>query len=89
YLRFNRTESLERVLFQPNIRHDIGHDLGIGFIYRPLLNENILVVGGASGLRPGTGFTDIYTSNCDGTPGGCGARRPTLWSTFVTLKFVY
>lgn len=89
YLRFNRPESLERVLFQPNIRHDIGHDLGLGFIYRPLLNENIIVIGGASGLRPGTGFTDIYTSNCDGTPGGCGSRRPTLWSTFVTLKFVY
>ena len=89
YLRFNRTESLEQAFLQPNIRHDIGHDLGLGFIYRPLLNENIIVIGGASGLRPGTGFTDIYTSNCDGTPGGCGSRRPTLWSTFLTLKFVY
>jgi len=89
YIRFNRTEPLELVLFQPGIRHEVGHDLGIGFIYRPLLNENIVVVGGASGLRPGTGFTNIFSSNCNGTPRGCGAAAPTLWSTFVTVKFVY
>lgn len=89
YLRFNRTEPIETVLFQPAIRHEIGHDLGVGFIYRPLLNENIVIVGGASGLRPGVGFTDIFTSNCNGIPQGCGAGAPTLWSAFVTVKFVY
>jgi hypothetical protein len=89
YLRFNRTEPLELALFQNRIRHDIGHDLGIGFIYRPLLNENIVLIGGASGLRPGVGFTDIYSSNCDGTPQGCGAGSPTLWSAFLKLRFVY
>ncbi|MDX2039875.1 MAG: hypothetical protein SF097_01440 [Acidobacteriota bacterium] len=89
YLRFNRTEPLELGLFQPAIRHEIGHDLGVGFIYRPLLNENIVIVGGASGLRPGVGFTDIFSSNCNGTPLGCGAGPPTLWAAFVTVKFVY
>jgi len=89
YLRFNRTEPLEFVLFQESIRHEIGHDLGVGFIYRPLLNENIILTGGASGLRPGVGFTDIFTSNCSGTPQGCGAGSPTLWSTFMKVKFVY
>jgi hypothetical protein len=89
YIRFNRTEPLELALFQPRIRHEVGHDLGIGFIYRPLLNENIVLVGGTSGLRPGRGFTDIYSSNCNGTPRGCGAGTPTLWSAFMTLKFVY
>jgi len=89
YLRFNRTEPLEFVLFQDSIRHEIGHDLGVGFIYRPLLNENIILTVGASGLRPGVGFTDIFTSNCSGTPQGCGAGSPTLWSTFMKVKFVY
>jgi hypothetical protein len=89
YLRFNRTESLEYALFQNSIRHEIGHDLGVGFIYRPLLSENVILTGGASGLRPGVGFTDIYTSNCNGTPQGCGAGSPTLWSTFLKVKFVY
>jgi hypothetical protein len=89
YLRFNRTEPLELALFQNTIRHEIGHDLGVGFIYRPLLNENIVLIGGASGLRPGRGFTDVYSSNCNGVPRGCGAGSPTLWSAFVNLRFVY
>jgi hypothetical protein len=89
YLRFNRTEPLEYVLFQNGIRHEIGHDLGVGFIYRPFLNENVVVTGGASGLRPGVGFTDIYSSNCNGTPKGCGAGSPSLWSTFLKVRFVY
>ena len=89
YIRFNRTEPLQELLFQPGIRHDIGHDLGIGFIYRPYLNENVVLAGGLAGLQPGRGFTDIYSSNCNGTPQGCGAGRPGLWSAFVTLKFVY
>jgi hypothetical protein len=89
YLRFNRTETLETVLVQPRIRKEIGHDLGVGFIYRPLLNENIIFTGGATGLRGGRGFTAIFTSNCDGTPDKCGARRPTLWSAFLSMKLLY
>lgn len=89
YIRLNRTEPIQLVLFQPGIRKEIGHDLGVGFIYRPLLNENIVIAGGTAGLRPGRGFTDIYTSNCDGTPLGCGASRPNLWSAFLTVRFVY
>ena len=89
YVRLNRTEPIEQVLFQPAIRHEIGHDLGLGFIYRPYLNENVIVAGGLAGLKPGNGFTDIFSSNCSGTPQGCGAGRPHLWSTFLTVKFVY
>jgi hypothetical protein len=89
YLRFAQTEALELALFQDSIRHEIGHDLGLGFIYRPLLSENIILTAGASGLRRGRGFTDIYSSNCDGIPQGCGATTPTLFSTFVKVKFRY
>ena len=89
YLRFIRTESLEAGLLQENVRKEIGHDLGLGFIYRPLLSENIIITGGASGLRRGRGFTDIFSSNCDGIPLGCGADTPTLFSTFVKVKFRY
>jgi hypothetical protein len=89
YLRFVRTEPLELALSQNNIRHEIGHDLGIGFIYRPLLSENIVLTAGASGLRSGRGFSDILSSNCNGTSQGCGATAPTLFSTFVKVKFRY
>ena len=61
YLRFDRTEPLEIVLFQRPIRHSIGTDLGVGFEYRPPLSENIVIRGGIATLLPGTGFEDIFT----------------------------
>src|SRR6202007_3129726 len=40
YLRFERTEALEQILFQAPIRHSIGFDSSIGVRYRPPLTEN-------------------------------------------------
>jgi hypothetical protein len=60
YLWFNQTASLETLLFQPNIRNEIGLDLSGGFEYRPLLNNNVIIVGGLSGLIVGNGFRDLY-----------------------------
>ena len=60
YLRFDRTEPLELLLFQRPIRHSIGTDFGTGFEYRPPLSENIVIRGGASALVPGQGLQDIY-----------------------------
>ncbi len=76
YLRFERTEPLEFVLFESPIRHSIGEDFGIGVTYRPPLTENIILTGGASALQPGDGFKDIYTSR-------------TLFSLFGSLKFTF
>ena len=68
YLRFHRTESLEYILFQPNIRHDIGWDLSLGVAYRPLLINNITMTFGAATLKPGRGFRDIYTDRTRDCP---------------------
>ena len=87
YLRFHRNETLEELLFQPGIRKDIGFDYGGGVIYRPLLNENIIVAAGFSSLIPGTGFKDIFSSNCVGV--GCGAKPRILYSGFLRLKVTY
>jgi hypothetical protein len=76
YLRFERTEPLEYVLFESPIRHSIGEDFGIGVTYRPPLSENIVLTGGASALQPGDGFKDIYTSR-------------TLFSLFGSVKFTF
>jgi hypothetical protein len=76
YLRFERTEPLEYVLFESPIRHSIGEDFGIGVTYRPPLTENIILTGGASALQPGDGFKDIYTSR-------------TLFSLFGSVKFTF
>jgi hypothetical protein len=76
FLRFERTEPLEFLLFQSPIHHTIGEDLGIGVEYRPPLSENILLTGGASMLQPGQGFKDIYTGR-------------TLFSLFGSVKFTF
>ena len=75
------------LLFQPGIRKSIGVDLGAGFLWRPLLNENVLVEGGFTGLLPGAGFDDIYVSACS-VP-GCGAPSRKLFNGFLRLRLAY
>ncbi|HVH59630.1 MAG TPA: hypothetical protein VM709_04825 [Candidatus Sulfotelmatobacter sp.] len=76
YLRFERTEPLELLLFQAPIHHAIGEDAGIGVEYRPPLAENIVLTAGASALEPAQGFKDIYTGR-------------TLFSLFGSAKFTF
>src|SRR6267154_1664552 len=76
FLRFERTEPLEFLLFQSPIHHTIGEDFGVGVEYRPPLTENIVLTGGVSALQPGQGFKDIYTSR-------------TLFSLFGSVKFTF
>ena len=76
FLRFERTEPLEFVLFQAPIRHTIGVDYGAGITYRPPLSENIVLTGGTAMMTPGDGFRDIY--------GG-----KTLFSLFGSVKLVF
>ena len=65
YLRFERTETLEQILFQSPIHHSIGVDSSFGVRYRPPLTENISIAAGAATLIPGQGLKDIYTGRDD------------------------
>jgi hypothetical protein len=76
YLRFDRTEPLEILLFQSNIRHSIGTDTGLGIRYRPPLTENIVITAGASDLVPGLGLNDIF-------------NKRVLISGFMTAKLTF
>jgi hypothetical protein len=60
FLWFDQTNLLEVYLFQGNVERFIGVDLSLGMEYRPLLSNNIIVVGGISGLIAGEGFQDLY-----------------------------
>jgi hypothetical protein len=60
FLWFDQTEVLETFVFQSEIDPFIGADLSAGLEYRPLLNNNIIVVGGVSTLIPGEGFRELY-----------------------------
>src|SRR6266436_2316573 len=99
YLRFHRTESLEYILFQPHIRHEIGWDYSVGVAYRPLLINNVTLTFGAATLKPGRGFRDIYTNAKSDCPANlrefCTADNTVinpskpLFSLFAQVKFVF
>ena len=76
YLRFDRTEPLQLVLFQRPIDHGIGTDFGVGVEYRPPLTENIVVRGGASALVPAEGLKQLYNGQ-------------TLFSLFANVRFQF
>jgi len=68
YLRVHRTQTLERVLFQPSIDAALGLDVNGGVQYRPALNDNVIVTIGASVFKPGLGFQQMLTPSVLYTP---------------------
>ena len=76
YLRFDRTEPLEMLLFQSPIHHSIGTDTGLGIQYRPPLTENIVITAGVSDLASAAGFQEIY-------------NKKVLLSGFTTIRLTF
>lgn len=60
FLWFDHTEVLETYLFTAGVDDYIGADLSTGLEYRPLLNNNVLLLGGLATLLPGQGFEDLF-----------------------------
>jgi hypothetical protein len=60
FLWFDKTQPLETYLFADEIDDFIGTDISLGAEYRPLLNNNILFLGGLATLISGDGFKDLY-----------------------------
>jgi hypothetical protein len=77
HLRFDRTETLELLLFQDGIDREIGWDLSLGVRYRPFLHNQVVVLGGLAGFFPGRGFGDIYED------------RGALAALFTNVKLVF
>lgn len=76
YLRFATSSPIQFVLQDNKIGRDIGVDLSVGVRYRPLLNNNIILNAGIAALVPGSGFSDIYSSE-------------TLYSAFLSATLTY
>ncbi len=60
YIRLANTASIQQLLFQGGISRNLGTDISLGARFRPFLNQNFVIVGGAAGFIPGQGFTEIY-----------------------------
>lgn len=65
YLRFNDTEVLEALRQQPDISEEIGWDLSAATIWRPFLNQNVILRLSGAVLLPGDGFDELYGSKDD------------------------
>lgn len=90
FLWFDKTQTLERLVFQNNVRHSIGTDLSVGMEYRPLLSDNVILAGGVSALIPGKGFDDLFgvtdpLTTANAQPG----RADTLRAMFLNLIMTY
>ncbi len=62
YIALDTPKPIEALLFQGNIHRSLGTDVSLGLRYRPFLNQNVVIVGGAAAFLPGRGFQDIYES---------------------------
>ncbi len=80
-LWFDETQPLETFVFQPNIHRFIGVDMSAGVEYRPLLNNQVILVAGISALAPGQEFRDLYNPLVGGVD--------TLVAGFVDAVIAY
>ncbi len=65
YISLADTATIKTALMTDTAANQIGWDLSIGFQYRPLLTDNIIISTGFGVLLPSRGFKDIYQSNTD------------------------
>ena len=80
-LFFDKTASLETFTFQSQLDRYIGTDLSTGVEWRPRLNNNIILLGGVSGLIPGDGFRQLYNSK--------DTKAPSLIAGFVEVVVTF
>ncbi|HJT82123.1 MAG TPA: hypothetical protein VJ719_13080, partial [Chthoniobacterales bacterium] len=69
YIRTTTTAVTERVLFTNKASNDFALDFSLGFEYRPLLTENVIVTAGAGFLVPRWGYKNIYRTSTLPVPG--------------------
>jgi hypothetical protein len=80
-LFFDKTNVLETFVFQSNIDRYIGTDISSGVEWRPRLNNNAIVLVGASALVPGGGFRQLYNKKFE--------RVDPLMSLFAEVILTY
>jgi len=94
YIHFVETDSIKTALLTDQVAGDFGWDLSLGFQYRPLLTDNIIVSAGVGTLLPGRGFRDIYQTNPNPVPGyhpsaSGGQVEDVYYSGILALTFTY
>lgn len=93
YIRFVDTDSIKQALFTNNVDKELGYDISLGFTYKPLLTENIVINAGFGAFIPGRGYRDIYRDLTRPVPGftveSAGKVDSFLYSGLVAITFRY
>jgi hypothetical protein len=94
YIWFAQTKPIEVALQTNKARNELGLDTSLGFKFRPLLTDNIVVAAGMGVFFPGAGYRDIYRRNTAYVPGygpqeEAGKVDRFLYNAFFTLTLVY
>jgi len=93
YIRFADTSAIKQTLFTNQARHDVGYDLSLGIIARPLLTDNVIITSGFAAFVPEQGYRDIYDQNREPVPGYDdqypGENPDFLYSAFVSLTLTW
>ncbi|MDZ7825008.1 MAG: hypothetical protein U5R48_01975 [Gammaproteobacteria bacterium] len=75
---FDDTSVVEAARNQADIDRDIGTDLSLSLIWRPLMSQNIVFRLSGATLVPGEGFKDLY-----------GRDEPNPYSVLANLVLMY
>lgn len=94
YIWLAETKTIEVGLQSNKIRNELGLDASVGFKFRPLLTDNIIVAAGVGFFVPGAGYRDIYRRSTQRVPGFGpqdqeGKVDDFLYNGFLTVTFVY
>jgi len=94
-ISFEYTQPIEVALQTSGIHKFFGYDLSMGFFYRPLLTNNIVLSAGFGAFVPGQGYRDIYDDNRKPVPGydaggyNSDSSPAFLYNAVAGLTFVY
>ena len=94
YINFMETDPLKTALLTDKVDRELGWDFSLGFQYRPLLTDNVIISAGLGALIPGGGFKDIYQTNPNPVPGynpnnKGGQVDAVYYSGVLALTFTY
>lgn len=92
HISFASTEPIKTAVLGNDISPHFGWDLSLGFQWRPLLTDNVIVSAGYAALLPGEGFDDIYQNTAPVLPGfGNASPRPDdlLHSAVLAITLTY
>ncbi|HZI31632.1 MAG TPA: hypothetical protein VFF11_04780, partial [Candidatus Binatia bacterium] len=94
YIVLSATDTIKTALLTAKAGNEIGWDLSLGFQYRPLLTDNIIISAGFGALIPGAGYRDIYNTSTDPVPGfdrnnRAGNSNDFPYSGLIAVTFTY